>query len=249
MRDMTLRRGKAHTLFFLFFNLYIFQTFNANGEPLTLHNDYELEKISFLNSKKEEIHFYGNKLKKYVESGQLSVQTKNSYQSFFSKYSMAEDLKPYWYYYCKDESEARGFALKKNSPRLTWSNGQVLPDGKYVYVVKDNVVYAGLKIDKADPEKNILRFGHSSFFRGANVDAAGKLYIKNSALDIIDNISGHYKPGKESLVKSLRALSKLGTDFSKSRILLFHSDDRYTEIAGVRTSKTVKDFLQNLKTM
>ncbi len=89
--------------------------------------------------------------------------------------------------------------------------------GLYIFVIKDNKIYAALK--KGTETGKIQ---HSSFFSGENVQSAGKIKIdENGCITMINRYSGHYKPTlahlnvAKKLLKSMSGL-KMTNIFQKT---------------------------------
>ena len=70
---------------------------------------------------------------------------------------------------------------------------------------------------RVDPTKLITQgFHHSSFLSGGTVSCAGEIKCKNGVLELISNVSGHYRPPEEYLQQVFMEFNDLGYDFSKA---------------------------------
>jgi len=75
----------------------------------------------------------------------------------------------------------------------------------WIFVLKNSRIYAHEKVTEARP-----RFHHSSFFAGADVDAAGMFVVENGVLVQLYPHSGHYRPGEVHMYFLLHFLEATG---------------------------------------
>ena len=72
------------------------------------------------------------------------------------------------------------------------------------------------------------KFNHSSFCSGTSVICAGVLAVdKKGVLVHIDNVSGHYKPSLQDLIRALAVLKGAGIDLTNVRVRDFVPDKNY----------------------
>ncbi len=57
-----------------------------------------------------------------------------------------------------------------------------------------------------------ISWNHSSMLSGAPVICAGEFTVRNGRLEMLDNNSGHYKPGLDNLVDAVKILGQQGID-------------------------------------
>jgi hypothetical protein len=66
-------------------------------------------------------------------------------------------------------------------------------------------------------------FNHSSFNSGREVTCAGRLFAIAGRLMMIDNISGHYKPGRTNIENCVKMLQADGVDLSETLVAVVDS--------------------------
>jgi len=119
--------------------------------------------------------------------------------------------------YCAQHEQAENLVsigkaglLYQHDAPLDTSTGSA----EWIFVLShENRLYAHPKIASASP-----RFHHSSFLAGAAVAAAGKLEARQGRLVRLSPHSGHYRPGRRSVVGLLRFLNESGVDLEAVRI-------------------------------
>ncbi|MCH9811588.1 hypothetical protein K0U07_02350 [bacterium] len=80
-----------------------------------------------------------------------------------------------------------------------------LPEGQYVFVINNGKLFATPKV-----MTDTGRIQHSSFFRGGDVNSAGKLSVDDKGrITEVNRESGHYKPGSAHLKTAISYLSSL----------------------------------------
>ena len=83
----------------------------------------------------------------------------------------------------------------------------------WIFVLRDDVLYAAPKVTEITSEHITKRFHHSSFFGGRAVSSAGILITdSNGHLIKLYPHSGHYRPGEAELLRILLYLQKHGID-------------------------------------
>lgn len=225
----------------LLFLLGISSILQANR--LTLDSEYSLEAHSFFIDS-QEVHFYGMSLGSIAKELDLSSQEKR--QEALPRILMDNELRRSAYEYLK-VGEAQNLKSFNWHGALGHKTG-ALGNGKYLYVIKDDELYLKIKVQTANlPYK--LRFGHSSFFRGEEVEAAGKLHIREGKLAILDNVSGHYKPDIRSIKYTLGWLQNRGYDLSNIQVRLYPDADSYEVVAGRGSECSLEKFLAEKDSM
>lgn len=87
-----------------------------------------------------------------------------------------------------------------------------VPDG-WIFVLRDNRLYAAPKITCVTGERSKERFHHSSFFGGKAVEAAGIFVTDDDGyLTQLLPHSGHYRPGEAHMQRVLFFLYHMGVD-------------------------------------
>ncbi|SEA61553.1 hypothetical protein [Paraburkholderia sartisoli] len=103
---------------------------------------------------------------------------------------------------------------------------QKITAGAVTAYAMDN--YGTLYTKDATPLGGATFFNHSSFNAGKDVISAGTLIIKDGALRVIDNNSGHYKPTRDNLHNCLQVLESEGLNLQWTTVNL------YVWVAGVK---------------
>jgi len=99
-------------------------------------------------------------------------------------------------------SAGRIFVDSENRPIVTGPNG-------WIFVLRDDTLYAAPKRKRSDRNNGMKRFHHSSFFAGKAVSSAGILFINEKGVLVkLYPHSGHYRPGDNELLRILQYLKK-----------------------------------------
>ncbi|MCC6138886.1 MAG: hypothetical protein IT287_09645 [Bdellovibrionaceae bacterium] len=87
-------------------------------------------------------------------------------------------------------------------------------------------------------EETGLPLHHSTFLAGKPVGFAGNMIVKNGKIAVLDNTSGHYTPGVESLLLFLTSLKNKGVDLQSTYIRLDHVTGAFKNAQQVRDLET-----------
>lgn len=95
------------------------------------------------------------------------------------------------------------FDIDSDGRFLSHESGVALTTNEegYIFVIKDNSLYAAEKITKSSP-----RLHHSSFVAGEPVQAAGVMICADGALKKLFAHSGHYRPTEYNILQLLHFL-------------------------------------------
>lgn len=78
-------------------------------------------------------------------------------------------------------------------------------------------IYAGY--EKSEKHgKDLVWFKHSSFLGGDEALAAGRLKIVKGTVVLVENDSGHYRPGAAAMIAFLRRLALYGQDLARTQV-------------------------------
>jgi hypothetical protein len=129
-----------------------------------------------------------------------------------------------------EAEQALGERLAKLNDKLQNLDTDPKVSGRYIFVMNAaGDVFAGKSI--------VGVVHHSSFLAGGAVAAAGEISVQNGALQLVTNVSGHYRPGPMFLWQAVKQIVEAGVDASSVRV----------QCMGVpKVFKTAADFLSRL---
>lgn len=115
--------------------------------------------------------------------------------------------------------------------------GETLKDGLFITVLgPDGNFYAAEKV----PGK----FQHASFFAGKSVISAGMFKVKDGHIMNFISQSGHYKPEKLEMFKTLTSMELMNIDISKFPLIYGVGGDDQIEIKNPKEWTEYQDYLQ-----
>jgi len=143
--------------------------------------------------------------------------------------------------YLKKGERFRYLCMCDGNGKLVDTDGNLVTTHSFKVTAYAMDRYGNLFAKDADPIGDAFFFNHSSFNAGHDVISAGTLTIASGVLTVIDNNSGHYKPGRQNLSNCLDVLAEEGVDLTKTIVNL------YVFVGGVKEEHRFKAvaFLQN----
>lgn len=130
------------------------------------------------------------------------------------------------------ELQARHGLLYRKDGITPFNTKRFYGEKKLLFVIaKDKKIYAARGVSK--------KIHHSSFLRGEDVLAAGKIVSRNGKILRLSNNSGHYKPCAEHFLQAIVYFHRLGVLSPDATILLRNEGEHPLKEAIARLSRLV----------